>query len=64
MYEELGITQPTWQSVSAIIAMIDDDRLPIRNDCPDIVLYADQMLEKVFYNLYDNIIRHAEEVRW
>jgi len=38
----------------------EDPRLPIRYDCPEVSIYADPMIEKVFSNLMDNTIRHAE----
>ena len=61
MYEDLGMVAPVWQSVSAITAMIAyDEDLPIRHDCKGYSVYADPLFERVFRNLYDNIIRYAE----
>ena len=60
VYEEIGVTSPAWHSIDAIIQTIDASRLPIRHDCEDFSVYADPMFERVFHNLYDNTIRHAE----
>ncbi|MCP1715028.1 signal transduction histidine kinase [Methanocalculus alkaliphilus] len=59
-YEKLGAEKRTWVPVSGIITTISDDRLPIRNHCSSLSIYADPMLAMVFANLMDNTIRHAE----
>ncbi len=60
-YEQLGIEEPTWFAIDSLIEAIDtEERLPIRLACDGISIYCDPMLEKVFYNLYDNALRHAE----
>jgi len=60
LYEEIGVHTPAWQSLSKLIEKIDDSRLPIQHDCSGISVYADPMIEKVLWNLYENTIRHAE----
>ncbi|MCQ1537494.1 response regulator [Methanocalculus taiwanensis] len=59
-YEELGVKEPAWLSLHDMIRKIPKGDIPIRSDCQDISIYADRMTEKVFYNLYDNTIRHTE----
>jgi PAS domain S-box-containing protein len=59
-YENFGVKQPAWLPIHELIARIDDGRLPIRNECGDIQILADPMLEKVFSNLMDNTLRHGE----
>ena len=58
-YEELGLGQPAWFPVSDLVGKIGDRRLPLRNDCGEVSLYADPMIEKVFSNLLDNTLRHG-----
>ncbi|MDO9550687.1 MAG: PAS domain S-box protein [Methanoregula sp.] len=64
-YENLGVKAPVWQNVTAIFKNIIP-RLPMRNiridaEDPDLELFADPLLEKVFYNLVDNALRYGGE---
>ncbi|UUX92160.1 PAS domain-containing sensor histidine kinase [Methanoplanus endosymbiosus] len=58
-YEELGISEPKWQNISEIIRKLRNKKIPVKNGCGDLEIFADSMLEKVFYNLMDNSIRYA-----
>ncbi len=60
-YEELGTRDPEWLSLEKMLSAIEDTRIPIQCTCHNISIYADPMLERVFFNLYDNTLRHAEE---
>ena len=62
-YEDMGINAPTWQSINANIKKVTN-QLPIGNihvkaEEPDIEVYADPLLRKVFYNLIDNALRYG-----
>ncbi|WP_255331400.1 PAS domain S-box protein [Methanocalculus taiwanensis] len=59
-YENLGIDEPRMLSLASLINKVATEKLPIRNECPGISIFADPMIEKVFYNLYDNTLRHAD----
>ncbi|GAB6286654.1 MAG: histidine kinase N-terminal 7TM domain-containing protein [Methanoregula sp.] len=65
-YQELGISAPAWQDVHGIIAQaiaqLDRKGITIVNDTRGLSVYADPMLEKVFYNLMENAIRHGMTV--
>jgi len=62
-YENMGSNPPAWQSVSACIekAMADLFTGDIRIDveCTGLLVFADPLLEKVFYNLIDNALRYG-----
>ncbi|NLD56741.1 MAG: PAS domain S-box protein, partial [Methanomicrobiales archaeon] len=62
-YQKLGLNAPTWQEVNATISWIiqplSDPSVRIAIDIPLLEVFADPMLEKVFYNLVDNAIRHG-----
>jgi PAS domain S-box-containing protein len=64
-YEELGVKSAAWYDVSALIRdagialPVQDIRLDIR--CPGLELFADPLVEKVFYNLIDNSLRYGGE---
>jgi len=59
MYEEIGLKNPVWLPLPYLLGMIGDRRLPLRNDCGPLSLYADPMIEKVFSNLMENTLRHG-----
>jgi PAS domain S-box-containing protein len=62
-YEDVGVKAAIWQSLDAGVKKAQAS-LPMRDirvvmDCPDVEVYADSLLEKVFYNLIDNALRHG-----
>jgi PAS domain S-box-containing protein len=59
-YEQLGVKEPAWLSLGDLIEKIGDTHLSLSCDCPGISIYADPMIERVFLNLMDNTVRHAE----
>ncbi|MDO9326543.1 MAG: ATP-binding protein, partial [Methanoregula sp.] len=64
-YESLGVQSPVWQNVNALIRD-SVTALPMRTivldtQCPGLEVFADPLLEKVFFNLIDNSLRYGEE---
>ena len=66
-YEEIGRQEPGWHRLEAIICQLvkTANLMDIRLDSRlgDLELYADPLLERVFYNLLDNSIRHGEHMK-
>ncbi len=65
VYEDLGVKAPVWQNVSALVKQIITG-LPMRDvriesDESGLEVYADPLLEKVFYNLIENALRYGGE---
>ncbi len=62
-YQELGSTEPAWQSLDRIIfAPLFRNMLAgvaLESSLTGLEIYADLMLEKVLYNLIENSIRHG-----
>ncbi len=62
-YQELGVENPVWHNVKDIFVKRDiasfGNQLSFHLDVGDLAIYADRMLEKVFYNLLDNTTRHG-----
>jgi PAS domain S-box-containing protein len=63
-YEDMGKT-PVWQEINQVISTVIT-HLPMRNirvdcECPGLEVFADPLLEKVFYNLFDNALRYGGE---
>ena len=50
-YQDIGVHAPTWQNVEGLIL-----------DIENLEIYADPLLEKTFYTLLDNALRHGVHV--
>jgi signal transduction histidine kinase len=65
-YQNIGVNLPRWHNIgetaSLAIATLDPAKVKVTIDLPHLEIYADPLLEKVFYNLVDNSIRHGEHV--
>ncbi|MDD4137828.1 MAG: PAS domain-containing sensor histidine kinase [Methanoregula sp.] len=65
-YQNIGVNSPQWHNVSETVnlamASIDLHAVLIRANIPPVEIYADPLLEKVFYNLIENSLRHGEQV--
>jgi PAS domain S-box-containing protein len=65
-YQDIGVHSPTWQDIEKIIRHategknLGDIKTVIKLD--GMQVYADPLLEKVFYNLVDNAARHGKTV--
>jgi PAS domain S-box-containing protein len=69
-YQNMGIQDPEWQTLADIVVrslpVITSPQIGIDVRLDGVDIYADKLLEKVFYNLMDNTLRHgghATEVR-
>lgn len=58
-YELIGIRGATWLSLDTIISELDAKGLSILNRSPGLEVHADPLLDRVFYNLIDNTVRHS-----
>jgi PAS domain S-box-containing protein len=62
-YQEVGIHLPQWQRVAGVIDRVlpnfAKSGLRFALDLDRVEIYADPLLEKVFYNLIDNAIRYG-----
>jgi signal transduction histidine kinase len=63
IYQNFGIAEPKWQEVEALVRHLQvPDTIALTVDLPGVELYADPLLEKVFFNLLDNSLRHGQKV--
>jgi PAS domain S-box-containing protein len=62
-YEDLGVTSPAWQDAGMVADSVASSfhlhGLQYSIDLPPIEIFADPMLEKVFYNLIDNSLHYG-----
>lgn len=66
-YEEIGVHEPGWHNCREICEKVVRGILPahvvILNEIPEEVeIYADPLVEKVFYNLVENALTHGTSV--
>ncbi|MEN6609930.1 MAG: PAS domain S-box protein [Methanoregulaceae archaeon] len=65
-YEKVGIHSPCWQNVKDTIAhagrLLDLSQISVSVESGDLWIYADPLLEKVFYNILDNALTHGQRV--
>jgi PAS domain S-box-containing protein len=62
-YYNLGVKSPVWQNICETSTRAYSQfitTIAFTCDTKDLEIYADPLLEKVFYNLFDNAIRHGE----
>jgi|WetSurMetagenome_2_1015567.scaffolds.fasta_scaffold44283_2 PAS domain S-box-containing protein len=63
IYQDLGSHEPQWQDLNSILPYSDlPGTVTLHAEIPNVLVYADVMLEKVFFNLLDNSIRHGVRV--
>lgn len=63
MYQDLGVKAAGWQKVAPpLLCTRTPDIQVIVTDMPELEIFADPMLGKVFEKLFDNAVRHGERV--
>ncbi len=64
-YQMIGSSSPCWQVLPAVIrkadASLKPHRLVVAVEVDEIECYADPLLERIFYNLIENTLRHAPD---
>ncbi|MDG6257391.1 MAG: ATP-binding protein [Methanomicrobiaceae archaeon] len=66
VYQDIGIETPAWQDLQ-MVATVAAGKFHFNGITPDIRLeeieiYADPFLQKVFYNIFDTLLRHGNGV--
>jgi PAS domain S-box-containing protein len=63
-YQDLGATSPHWHNVNQVFLMaishLDLSHISRSVSLDNLEIFADPLLERVFYSLADNVLRHAE----
>lgn len=63
VYQDLGVAAPVWQDLGELLKKCSAaQKIPVISAITDLEVYADPLIGKVFYNLYDNAVRHGEHV--
>lgn len=62
-YEEIGVYSPEWQEIGTVVkgaaAGLDLAGVTLQVSVSGYQIYADPLLEKIFYNLFDNSLRYG-----
>ena len=62
-YQEMGVKAAIWQDINLCIlrskGILPLERFTIETSGTDYEIFADPLFEKVFYNLFENTIRHG-----
>ena len=65
-YQDMGMNPPRWQNVSQTfrfaISHLDFLQVTHHIETGNLEIYADPLLEKVFFNLMENALRHGKDV--
>jgi len=63
LYQNLGVIPPSWQNVQEVFLRActhaDLQQVQLRSDLENIEIFADPLLERVFYNQVDNTMRYG-----
>ncbi|MGB7789453.1 PAS domain S-box protein [Methanoregula sp.] len=63
-YQDIGVKSPAWQNLPSTIReaidTLDIKQVALEIDLPQIEIFADPLLQRVFYNLVENAVRHGE----
>ncbi|PKL65453.1 MAG: hypothetical protein CVV32_03050 [Methanomicrobiales archaeon HGW-Methanomicrobiales-3] len=68
LYQNVGVHAPTWQNVEQIVTKaccdFQNEKISCTVHTGDLELFADPLLEKVFFTLLENAFRHGERATW
>jgi len=64
IYQQLGTQDPIWHDLTrmleSILRQLDLRDMRVSMDILPVEILADPILERAFYNLFDNVLRHSE----
>ena len=61
-YQDMGLQEPAWISVAKVIQSVRPDEIALDCTCNDCQIFSDPMIDKVFFNLFDNAVRYGKTV--
>ena len=61
-YQDLGTHPAAWFSVNDLIQRARMGDIDVIVSCESVEIFADPMIERVFFNLFDNAIKYGERV--
>jgi PAS domain S-box-containing protein len=65
-YQDIGVKEPDWQDTEAVVdsvaGTLDLKGIKFKNSLKGLEIFCDPLIEKVFFNLIENSLRHGEHV--
>lgn len=61
-YQDLGVKAPSWFRVDRLVRSTRPGNLSLICTCGTTEIFADPMIGRVFFNLFDNAVRHGKTV--
>jgi PAS domain S-box-containing protein len=61
-YQELGVHAPAWFNAGGVIRGARPKKVRLRCSCDNFEVFADPMIGRVFFNLFDNAMKYGEHV--
>jgi signal transduction histidine kinase len=65
-YQDIGVQAPVWHNlkntITSALAQLNPPGVEVTITLPDLEIFADSLIEKVFYNLIENSLRHGLQV--
>ena len=61
-YQDLGIKAPAWHRLDDLVTAARPQSIPATCSCEGIEIFADPMISRVFFNLFENAVRHGKTV--
>lgn len=58
-YQELGVRTPAWFRLDETVTKTERADVTLSGTCRSIEILADPMLERVFFNIFENVTRHG-----
>jgi len=62
MYQDLGVKAPSWFRIDDLVCSARPADLSVTCTCGATDIFADPMIGRVFFNLFDNAVRHGKTV--
>ena len=66
LYQDLGVVAPSWQNVNETFykacTHIDIKKIRFESEADELEIFADPLLERVFYNIVENAVEHGNRV--
>ncbi|MFA4877864.1 MAG: PAS domain S-box protein [Methanoregula sp.] len=66
LYQNLGSAAPVWQNVHDAFfhacTQVDIQKVTVQSEVGGIDIFADPLLERAFYNLVENVLKHGKNV--
>ena len=61
-YQDLGAQAPAWFRLGEVIQSVRPPEITLDCTCRSCEIFADPMIAKVFFNLFDNAVKYGERV--